>query len=241
MSATLSLAAGPGTINISSSQNLASITINSGGQVRVGASGDYLIRTAGLSIASGGTMDLGQSDLIVSYAGGSPVDAIRQDIFAGRLITSVNAPTPDHYATLAQVDNNLLHQVVWNGTPINNGMDFNQVIVKHTYMGDTNLDGQVTSADYANVIANQGRAGAQWFNGDLNHDGVVNADDLAEVSLNLGAGTPGGSGPQLLAATSPSSAAAAKPSTPSRKKAILKKPHKPAKPNASVKAVRRGR
>ncbi|MFI5381776.1 MAG: dockerin type I repeat-containing protein, partial [Tepidisphaerales bacterium] len=232
----LSLVVGPGTVSINSSQSLASIAINSGGQVNVGAGAEYLIRTAGLSIAPGGVMDLGQSDMVISYTGTTPVDTVRQHIFAGRLITSVNTPAPGHFATLAQVDNNVIRQVSWSGTPISNGTDFNQVIIKHTYMGDTNLDGQVTAADYLNVIANQGRTNAQWFDGDFNHDGIVNADDLAQISLNLGAGIPGGFGPPLMAAATPAAPLAAKPAaakaSPStaKKSVVHTKPRKPAKP-----------
>jgi len=35
--------------------------------------------------------------------------------------------------------------------PISDGVDFGQVIVKHTYMGDANLDGKVDDRDYLNV------------------------------------------------------------------------------------------
>jgi hypothetical protein len=57
------------------------------------------------------------------------------------------------------------------------------VLVKYTYTGDTNLDGAVTFDDYAamdaaffGTIPNLG-----WATGDINFDGAINFDDYAVV------------------------------------------------------------
>jgi len=76
------------------------------------------------------------------------------------------------------VDNATIHQTMWGGVPISDGVDFGQVIIKRTYAGDTNMDGQVNDRDFLNILANMGSVG-QWLDGDLNHSGQVTADDLA--------------------------------------------------------------
>lgn len=57
------------------------------------------------------------------------------------------------------------------------------VLIKYTYMGDTNLDGVVNSADLAILNNGQSHNLAGWQNGDLNYDGHVNADDVALFML----------------------------------------------------------
>ena len=55
------------------------------------------------------------------------------------------------------------------------------VLVKYTYFGDANLDGQVDGSDYSRIDANfiGGGTLTGWFNGDFNYDGVVNGSDYS--------------------------------------------------------------
>ncbi len=60
----------------------------------------------------------------------------------------------------------------------------NDVLVKFTYFGDTDLDGVVTAADYANIdlaFAHQQTLGPQsgWANGDFDYDGQITAADYS--------------------------------------------------------------
>jgi len=60
-------------------------------------------------------------------------------------------------------------------------VDLNTILVKHTWKGDTNLDGIINADDYfmmdSGFLSQQG--GYRW--GDLNYDGVVNADDYFSI------------------------------------------------------------
>ena len=63
------------------------------------------------------------------------------------------------------------------------------VLVKFTYVGDANLDGQVDALDYERVdlhIGNTGVFGTAL--GDLNYDSIVDALDYERVDLNIGNG-----------------------------------------------------
>jgi hypothetical protein len=126
-------------------------------------------------------------------------------------------------AGIGLVDNRLIRASTWDGQTIASG-DFQQVILKHTYRGDTDLNGQVTQADYTNVTANMGRAGI-WFTGDLNHDGLVTTDDFAEVTMNLGAGVTPPPSPNLVTTVaSPEPVAATKVKKVARKVVASRKP-----------------
>jgi hypothetical protein len=65
------------------------------------------------------------------------------------------------------------------------GVDSNTVLVKFTWAGDADLDGQVTGADYDLIdytwLTNGGEGSAfasnPWYSGDFNYDGVVNGAD----------------------------------------------------------------
>jgi hypothetical protein len=73
----------------------------------------------------------------------------------------------------------------FNGTPI----DDTTTLLKYTYVGDANLDGQVDALDYERIdlaIGNTGVLGTAQ--GDLNYDGNVDALDYEQVDLNIGNG-----------------------------------------------------
>jgi carbonic anhydrase/acetyltransferase-like protein (isoleucine patch superfamily) len=189
-----------------------------------------VLRVSVLSIAGSGRLDLADNDMIIDYGtGGSPAAAVRTWLAYGRLgltpslVTTTASPSPPHATALGYVDNTLVQIPSFAGQAL--AAPFGQVLIKHTYAGDTNLDGQVTAADMVNIVANLGRSGAQWFTGDLNHDGAVTLDDLAEVQAGLGAGAV--TGPLLAApakAATPSKAA-----PPAKAAALLKRPSPPRK------------
>jgi hypothetical protein len=139
-----------------------------------------------LSIAPGGLVELTGGDLVLADPLGGGYETVRQWILwpSGGLKPG---PSLIHPLALAPVDNRLLHIVQWEGLDISDGTDFGQVIVKYTYLGDCNLDGQVNEADFVNLLAHMGSPGA-WFEGDVNLDGLVNFADFQIVSAHLGAG-----------------------------------------------------
>ena len=54
-----------------------------------------------------------------------------------------------------------------------------EALGRYTYYGDANMDGQVTTDDYAFTDAGFFGGGAGWLFGDYNYDGVTNNDDYA--------------------------------------------------------------
>ncbi len=208
-----------------------SLAISGGATLSVPSLAGRVFSTAELSITGSAVLDVADNDIVVSYPGASPLIPLCGWVANGRIgigpriVGTVAAPPAD--MTFGMVDNNMLHLAAWQGQSIAQGSNFNQVILKRTYVGDTNLDGQVTEADCANVIANQGHSGG-WFEGDVNYDGIITADDLAAIRSHMGSGVPSEFGPSLLAAPQLVQAA---PKV-AAKVAAKKKPahHKPAAP-----------
>ena len=74
------------------------------------------------------------------------------------------------------------------------GYDFSpigptDILVKYTYIGDANVDGQVDSDDFNQFLFgfNGGTADEVWLNGDFDYDGDVNSDDFNYFLLGFNA------------------------------------------------------
>ncbi len=179
---------------------------------------DLAIRANSLNLADPASLDLADADMILEYSGPSPIQTVCQWLCKGRigatpsLLTSHAWAWPAGTAALGVVDNALLHLGSFAGHTLSPG--FGQVLVKYTCLGDTNLDGVVTSADYLNVIANMGKTSTQWFLGDLDHSGTVTVDDLSLVTLYLASAASSVTGP-----LPPTLSQSAVPSTSVRPKA----------------------
>jgi len=112
----------------------------------------------------------------------------------------------DAFVTLSVFDNDI------NGDGVGEMATFNgfavlstDVIVKYTYLGDTNIDGVVDATDLARVLQGLQGLGTGWNFGDVDHDGVVTSFDLGRTlaalrgqgaSLGFGAGSGGGPIPE---------------------------------------------
>jgi hypothetical protein len=65
-------------------------------------------------------------------------------------------------------------------------VDATAVLVKYTYAGDANLDGQITGDDYSAIDFNVLVPGSSgYFNGDFNYDGLITGDDYSAIDFNI--------------------------------------------------------
>jgi hypothetical protein len=55
------------------------------------------------------------------------------------------------------------------------------VLVKYTYFGDANLDGQVDGSDYTKIDNGFNNHLIGWSNGDFNYDGVIDGSDYTLI------------------------------------------------------------
>jgi len=142
-----------------------------------------------LSISGGASLDLTNNSAVVDYTGsvGTLVGDVRQHLQSGRL-TSSNA---DASHRLGYGDNAVLNKATFAGQTV----DTSSILIKYTFAGDSNLDGQVDVTDLG-ALATSWQTSAPWTGGDFNYDGFVDVSDLGLLATNwqLGVGSPLGPG-----------------------------------------------
>ena len=138
-----------------------------------------VVVTSNLALSPSAVFDLSANDLIVRAAN---LSTISSDIHSGIISSSDST----NLTTLGGIQNSvdgtttgvrytpILHQ--WHQHFPNT-----DVLVKFTYFGDTNLDGNVNGSDYIQIDNGFAQNLPGWFNGDLNGDGAVNGDDYTLI------------------------------------------------------------
>ena len=184
----LSLAVG--TYNVSGSQTLGNVTIGGGATLTVahgGTPNSATLDVQGLTITSGGTLDLNDNSLLLHYTGVSPASTIRQLLVRGYNGGSWNGTGITSSDAQTHVGNALGFADAADG--VVTGQAANSVLVKYTRVGDVNLDGTVNFNDLLALAQHYGNTGANWDQGDLNYDGTVNFNDLLALAQNYGQST----------------------------------------------------
>jgi hypothetical protein len=80
-----------------------------------------------------------------------------------------------------------------NGSPIYSEFEHvgplhgGEILMKSTVVGDLNLDGVVSVADFVQLAANFGNTDATWQEGDVNYDRQVTIADFIDLAANFGA------------------------------------------------------
>jgi regulation of enolase protein 1 (concanavalin A-like superfamily) len=153
------------------------------------AASDRLVLAANtLSVAAGATLDLGSNDMILHNENEQTLSGLLQSgynsggaIWGGTGITSSTAAADaSHLTALGEMSNN------YHGSAIYSTFDgqaavASDVLVKFTYVGDANLDGQVDGSDYTKVDNGFNNQLSGWSNGDFNYDGIVNGSDYTLI------------------------------------------------------------
>jgi hypothetical protein len=161
---------------------LGSLTLN-GGSLTIQANAPAVQLD---TLSNIGLLDLNNNDMIIDYAGTTPIASIIDQFLAGRIVVDgAVAGLPTYLAVAEAAD---LGLASFSGVAV----DAEAVVCKFTYVGDANLDGQVDALDYERVdlaIGNSAVLGTAQ--GDLNYDGNVDALDYEQIDLNIGNGVGG--------------------------------------------------
>ena len=163
---------GNGTLTLAGSNNYTGLTTIMGGTLALKGSG------AQAPVLSGGGADLKAGKLLLDYTGASdPITNIKTIL--GNAYASNFASGQIHTSNI---------QDVHTGIGYRDNIGSSQLMLMYTYYGDTNLDGQVNTADFMTLASDFGQSSsATWQQGDFNFDGVVNALDFNAIATNFGA------------------------------------------------------
>jgi autotransporter-associated beta strand protein len=148
-----------------------------------------------VSVAGGAQLDLTNNSMVIDYTGavGTLVDDVRQHIQNARLV-STSATT---LIGLGYADNAALSPVKASFGGVS--VDPSSVLIKYTYFGDADVDGDVDVADLG-VLATNWQQASLWSGGDFDYNGSVDVNDLGLLATNWQAGVGSPLGPDFATA-----------------------------------------
>jgi autotransporter-associated beta strand protein len=164
-------------------------------------------KVGALSIGASSTLDLKDNDVVVANTPAADVRALIKTGYGtgawdgvGGIITSAPEPSPGKTAALGWAQGN--DEAVGGLGNLLSGQAFdaNDTLVKYTYQGDGDLDGDADGDDISrwavNFTGDLGGAGTKtWTEGDWDYDGDADGDDAGFWAVNftgtLAAGAPG--------------------------------------------------
>jgi hypothetical protein len=218
---------GTGTLVTASRLDTTSLFVDTAATLRLTGNTNTASTTLALTVAPTGVLDIGTSALIARST--SDLTALRNLLLAGRLKTTATSPL---YTTLSLFPNTTPQGLPY--FPSYNGVQTltpSDTIIRFTYLGDTNLDGRLTGADYKTIYESLLFQSTGWQSGDVdNSGGPVNTQDWTtfltayqyyqqhtQTPLGNGASDDPTSTPalQITTAAAPLSVATTSASTPS--------------------------
>jgi hypothetical protein len=102
---------------------------------------------------------------------------------AGGILSAAAAANTTYLTSLAVIQNDdgtgsaTPLYTTFEGQPVADS----DVLLKYTYYGDTDLNGEVDGSDYSRVDIGFLNKLTGWFNGDFNYDNVVNGSDYTLI------------------------------------------------------------
>ena len=134
------------------------------------------------SLGGGARIDVKNNSLTIDYRGqATPAATIKAQLASGY---SGGVWNGDGIATSSAVLNQ-------TGLGWKDDTASKSILVKYTYYGDANLDGQVDISDLG-ALATAWQTSAVWSQGDFDYSGFVDISDLGKLATNwqLGVGSP---------------------------------------------------
>lgn len=142
-----------------------------------------------LSIASGTSLDLTGSAIVVDYSvddnNSSPLPALKTAITEGRLASSTVTGPKTAMGYIDSAANPAL--VSFGDVPL----DTTALVFRQTLKGDSDLNRIVNFQDLVRLAQNyNGTSAKEWYNGDSDFDGDVDFADLVSLAQNYNASLP---------------------------------------------------
>ncbi len=190
---------GTAAVEFTTSQDLASLTIGTGGSATLTPGGNKVINTQTVSMTGSAVLDLTDNDMIIDYTGASPINGIIAILIGAYNGGAWNGPGIHSSVAAAGTSTAIGYAeasslfTVFPATFAGQSVDNTSVVLKYTFNGDSDLSGNVNLADFNRLAANFGQSPRQWIHGNSNFDSAVNLADFNKLAANFGST---GLGPQ---------------------------------------------
>jgi hypothetical protein len=191
------------TVTFNTTQNLAALNVEDAGVVTLAQNGSRVLVVNLFTVAAGGKLDLKDNDMIIHAPTGTSDDVFDDtgdnDIYGALklgwdngdldglgIMSSTSRDNINLDTGLGYLKNSIYSYTSFAGQTVNN----DSILIKYTYWGDIDLDGDV-DADDLTVFANNLNVvttGGYWWDGDFDFDGDVDADDNTLFGNNYGKG-----------------------------------------------------
>jgi hypothetical protein len=195
-------------VNFTTPQSLKSLTIEDYSSVKMNSAtrgtfdqvGGYLYVDR-LTMTGKSTLDLNNFDLIVANAAADPmllqtVKSYFSNWYWERnlnpQIMSSSIAESQGATTMVPFDNRTVTFMNFDGISLSGGATpYHQIVMKYSYVGDVNFDGQVNLYDsnlYRLYLGQAFSTNYSWAYGDMNDDGKVDVTDYQAARGNFGRG-----------------------------------------------------
>ena len=175
--------------HFNSTQDLALLTVHTGGLMVMETDGTRVINTTGLNITGSGKLDLNDNDLLLDYTGATQYASIQAKIASGRngglwngagiISTAAKNRVPKN-TTLGILEGSDFKAFYGAAATFDGqALDTSAILVKYTWYGDTDFNGVVNFDDYARADSGFTLHKTGWVNGDFDGNGAVNFDDYS--------------------------------------------------------------
>lgn len=182
--------------------DVGALNVSAGGTVTIpsvsrSTTRQKVLITGTLSIDSAGSVDVGNADVVVRAATEAIVRAEvaswwneggRNGFGLGSSLPAAATSGVDALATLAVAANVSATGTAYTTSFAGVSVTTTDILVKYTYLGDTDLSGKVDAQDLANLVAGLRSSTSAnpltgWRNGDTNYDNVVDGSDFSNLLL----------------------------------------------------------
>ncbi|HEV8293616.1 MAG TPA: family 10 glycosylhydrolase, partial [Tepidisphaeraceae bacterium] len=183
---------GTSSLSMNSSQNLAGLNISATTKATLAAGANKVLRSDALTVSGLATLDLNDNDAIVQATAGTRMAVLAEisswiasarNSISGRwrgagITSSIAAADSRGITTIGVILNDNGQGGPLYSTFDGQSVDLNSILMKFTYTGDSDLDGDVDADDYAHIDTGFAAGLSGYANGDYDLSGSINSDDF---------------------------------------------------------------
>jgi hypothetical protein len=179
-----------GAVSLAATSNALSLSLNGASTAALLASSSTTktaLQLDTLNIASGSSFDLSNNDMVVHGGSLATINAEAGTGYNGGLWngTGINssaaAADTAHLTAVGVMQNSNGQGTAIYSTFGNVAVSSSDILVKDTYYGDADLNGQVDGSDYSRIDNGYLLQLTGWANGDFNYDGVIDGSDYTLI------------------------------------------------------------